>query len=42
MKEKSIARRDFIKRAGMGSLGTMAVAGLLPEPATAAVNTCRK
>lgn len=39
MKNKFIDRRDFIKRAGMGSLGTMAAAGLLPMPATEAVNT---
>ena len=38
MKNKFIDRRDFIKRAGMGSLGTMAAAGLLPMPATEAVN----
>jgi galactonate dehydratase len=32
-------RRDFIRKAGLGSLGTMAAAGMLPEPATTAVNT---
>jgi galactonate dehydratase len=32
-------RRDFMKTAGMGSLGTLAAAGMLPEPAIAAVNT---
>lgn len=32
-------RRNFLKTAGMGTLGTMAAAGMLPEPATAAVNT---
>ena len=32
-------RREFMKTAGIGSLGTMAAAGLLPEPAIAAVNT---
>jgi hypothetical protein len=39
MKAKLLARRDFIKKTGMGSLGAMAAAGLLPEPATTAVNT---
>lgn len=38
MKEKLFARRDFIKKAGMGSLGTMAAAGMLPQPATDAVD----
>jgi galactonate dehydratase len=32
-------RRNFVKTAGIGSLGAMAAANILPEPATAAVNS---
>ena len=39
MKQNKINRRDFLKTAGLGSLGTMAAAGVLPETALSAVKT---
>ncbi|HOU02295.1 MAG TPA: mandelate racemase/muconate lactonizing enzyme family protein [Bacteroidales bacterium] len=39
MEKRNMLRRDFIKNAGLCSLGTLAANGMLAEPATAAVNT---